>query len=329
MNLFQLVAKFYRLLADYYLTLHYWHWPNRTSRIQKEVQTDRLTNLILTDLIMKKSRSNLKRSIILVGIFFGLFLLLPINADASLVAYWGFEENTGNTVYDSSGNNNTGTVHGATWTSGKYGSALSFDGASDGTDDYVSVPHSDSINLDVFTVSSWVSFYDVTRSQVFLDKRNGQWHRNYGLYYYYQEYASGVPQNDYLMTSIGDGSYMPTSFSNGAYAPVSLNPNQFYHVAATYDQSVLRLYLDGNEIASNNVTMPGITGNGDLLIGRHQPQYTYPTYGIIDEVRIYDHALSQSEILADMQAPIPEPATMLLLGSGLAGLAGFRRKFKK
>ena len=58
--------------------------------------------------------------------------------------------------------------------------------------------------------------------------------------------------------------------------------------------------------------MPGISGNGELVIGRHQLQYTYPTPGIIDEVRIYDHALTQTEITAVMNAPIPEPATMLL-----------------
>jgi hypothetical protein len=279
---------------------------------------------------MPKDKYNPRRFGTLVCILFSLSLLLPIKADASLVGYWNFDENTGSNVNDSSGNNNTGTIYGASWVSGKYGYGLSFDGASDGTDDYVSIPNADSIDIDVFTVSLWVSFYDVTRSQVLLDKRNGQWHRNYGLYYYYQESAAGVPTDDYLWTGIGDGSYMPTSFSNAAYAPVPLNPNQFYHLAATYDQSVLRLYLDGSEIASNNITMPGITGSGELLIGRHQPQYTYPTYGIIDEVRIYDHALSQSAILADMNAPVPEPSTLLLIGTRLAGLAACsRRRFRK
>lgn len=51
--------------------------------------------------------------------------------------------------------------------------------------------------------------------------------------------------------------------------------------------------------------------------------------GILAEVRIYNHALSQSEI-QQIYDPVPEHATMFLLGSNLVGLAGFRRKkFKK
>ncbi len=76
--------------------------------------------------------------------------------------------------------------------------------------------------------------------------------------------------------------------------------------------------------------MPGITGTGDFYLGSH-PYHgsTYATHEIIDEVHLYDHALSESEIRADMLAPMQEPSTSLLIGSGLVGLIGFRRRLRK
>ena len=50
--------------------------------------------------------------------------------------------------------------------------------------------------------------------------------------------------------------------------------------------------------------------------------------GLLDNFRLYDTALADEQILAE-GTPVPEATTMLLLGSGLIGLVGLRRKFKK
>ena len=65
-----------------------------------------------------------------------------INPHPGLVGWWRFDEGTGTTAGDSSGNGNIGTISGASWVDGKFGKALSFDG----TNDYVTVPYSSSLN---------------------------------------------------------------------------------------------------------------------------------------------------------------------------------------
>ncbi len=210
--------------------------------------------------------------------FLAVVLGLNLTAHAILVAHWNFDENTGSTANDSSGFGNEGDIYGATWVEGKYGSGLSFDGV----DDYVKVFNSDSINTKKFTLSAWVSFDNLNDTQVIIDKRNGQWDRNYSLNYYPNESPGGL-DGDYLAALVGDGISRPTTWDHGAYAAVSLVENKFYHLAATYDESVIRLYLEGVEIDSRNLSMNDTTGGGDLYIGAHGDLIgNYYTHGRID-----------------------------------------------
>lgn len=243
----------------------------------------------------KRLYVHLKAWGVLIGSILILFTLMTSYSYAALVAYWPFDENSGNIANDSSGYGNQGAVSGATWVPGKCGNALSFNGSG-----YVLVPNSSSINLNVYTVSLWINFATVTRSQVFLDKQNGSHWRNYALDYYYQESAEGWPVGNYLMADIGDGSPV-NSFDNGAVTTVDFEASRWYHIAMTYDQQYINLYVDGELRATKEITMPGITGPGHLYIGTNPAQgSSYAPYATMDEVKIHNTALSQAQIQADM-----------------------------
>src|SRR5262245_15396849 len=100
-------------------------------------------------MLQYRSRSMAVAILALVVLFPGVAA-----AQSGPVAAYGFEEGTGPTVADSSGNNNAGTIGGATWTSaGKFGNALSFNGSTN----WVTVAHSASLNLTTgMTLEAWV-----------------------------------------------------------------------------------------------------------------------------------------------------------------------------
>ena len=81
-------------------------------------------------------------------------------ATAGLVAAYGFDEGSGTTVADASGNGNTGTISNATWAaSGKYGKALQFNG----TNALVTIPDAASLHLSTaMTLEAWVNPSTVT-----------------------------------------------------------------------------------------------------------------------------------------------------------------------
>ena len=214
------------------------------------------------------------------------------------VARWSFDEGTGQYAYDTSGNSNTGTLgSGATpdsadpsWISGKYGKALSFDGSND----YVSVtdPGSNSI-LDVtnaITLNAWVKFTTIPDS-------SGSYIISKGadMYDLLAYNADNGKITFYLTTSGGVKSLKTTD----AY-----NDNNWHHIIGTYDKDAgsnnMKIYIDG--LAVNSTTHTGTINadNNRLGIGIYGAANNYEWGGKIDDVRIYNYARTQKQIVEDM-----------------------------
>ncbi|HEY6889952.1 MAG TPA: LamG-like jellyroll fold domain-containing protein, partial [Solirubrobacter sp.] len=209
------------------------------------------------------------------------------------VAAYGFDEASGTTVTDSSSFGNTGVIDGATRvTGGKFGGALSFDG----TNDRVRVPDSASLDLTTgMTLEAWVNPRNSSGwHNVMLKERTGD--LTYALY------ASGTTSPSAQLTTATAGDYR---MANGLAA---LPTNTWSHLAATYDGTTLRLLVNGAVVTSTAYTGTITVSNGDFFIGGNSVWGEWFD-GLIDEVRVYDHALTTAEIQADMATAVGNGAT--------------------
>ena len=203
-----------------------------------------------------------------------------------LVAAYSFNEGTGTTVADSSGYGNTGTVSNTTWTTaGKYGHALVFNG----TSARVTINDAASLHLTTeMTLEAWVNPSAVTsawRDVIFKGNNN-----------YYLEATSttgGVPAGGATINA-----------SNGrTYGTTALPLNTWTHLAATYDGATLRLYVNGTQVASQPRAGSILTSTDALEIGGDSFYGRFFT-GMIDEVRLFNVALSPTQIQTDMNSPV-------------------------
>lgn len=229
-------------------------------------------------------------------------------ADPNLVSWWKFNETSGTVASDSAGSNNGQLVNGPAWTTGHNDGALHFDGVND----YVQVANNASLNItNAITVSAWVKRDVAGVWGYVLDKTTYTYPYNgYGLYV-------GLYDEVQFAATIG-GSW------EGSGAPAgSVGAGSWYLLTGTFDGSAMKLYINGTLEHTTLVSGSLAVNNSDLKIGAIPGFETgYFFDGLIDDVRIYNRALSDGEI---QQLYIPEPATLLLMGIGGILL----RRFKK
>jgi glucose/arabinose dehydrogenase len=201
---------------------------------------------------------------------------------SSLVAAYSFDEGLGSSAADASGNGNTGAIGSAVWEpAGKFSNALSFDG----TSAFVNVNDAPSLDLTTaMTLEAWV----------YPTAGGSNW----------RDVIYKANDTYYLESSSGTGApVVGTNFSGPLYGTSALPLNVWSHLAATFDGTSLRLYVNGIQVVSEPLLGQIAPSTGALSIGG-SALYGQFFAGRIDEVRIYKTARTPSEIQADMSTPI-------------------------
>jgi len=203
-----------------------------------------------------------------------------------LVAAYSFDEGAGGVVRDASGNGNHGTIANAGWTaSGRYGGALFFDGSSA----LVTVPDSPSLHLSGgATLEAWVNPLEVDfswRDVIYKGPDN-----------YYLEATSDLTSAPAAGGTFGGKGALTAGTE-------ALPANAWSHLAATHDGSTIRLYINGVLVSSQRQMGAIATSGNPLQIGGDGIFGQYFA-GIIDEVRVYNVALTETQIRTDMNTAI-------------------------
>ncbi len=225
------------------------------------------------------------------------------------VSRWAADGN----ALDSVDSNNGTLINGVTFGTGQFGQAFSLNG----TNQYVDIPDSNSLDItNALTISAWINPTTVTSSRRIVDK-----------------ITVGFTDG-YLLDILGGSLRMIAGsrlLSGGTVAT-----NTFQNVAGVYDGQFMRLYINGVQVASNDFgsIAPIPTNNRSLKIGVDFTGNGNLFSGLIDEVNIFNRALSASEIgqlaLNPNNVSVPEPTSTLgLLALGTLGAAStLKRKLK-
>jgi len=216
------------------------------------------------------------------------------------VAHYQFDECEGTTSYDASGNGNNGTITiGATGTqtsagncesgestdawyngaSGKWNSSMSFDGV----DDYASIPDSSQIDLtNKFAISAWVNPGNISSTKDVLSKK------------------ADSTLDGYRVRLLNGGS-LRFEFSDGTShisidAPAFFEAGVWVHFAVIHDGSNIKIYKNGNLVKDQAESRSAVVNVRALHVGAYTNLSAYWFNGLIDDVRIYNYALTAEQV---------------------------------
>lgn len=216
-----------------------------------------------------------------------------IDSDTA-IGIWLLDEGNGNTVKDSSGNDNDGTIVNAKWTDGKFGKALDFDGGA-----HVKIQPSESIDdfRDGFTYLLWVK---PTAAPPNINTRviERDWHNPTIQIGPADFYGSIAVNADQAQTHVRGGSWEQDEWS---------------FVAITYDGNVLKLFVNGEFVGDKVVGVPDDKPNGDIrLASWKDPGWAY--IGLIDDVGVFNASLSEDDLLQIMNTGLEEALDVTAVG---------------
>jgi hypothetical protein len=198
---------------------------------------------------------------------------------AGLIGWWKFDETEGTVAKDSSGGNHNGTLAGnAKWAKGKIGGAIDLDGKSG----FVKI--NDKAAFDIggqITVGCWVNFRTVAGDYAaIVTKGDTSWRLSM---------LTGQPK---FHTSVNDWNRIVLDGST------TVNANEWHYVTTVYNGKELCFYVDG-KVDTCKPWTGGIGQNDfDVLVGENAEQKGRFFDGLIDDVRIYNYALSANEVAA-------------------------------
>lgn len=211
--------------------------------------------------------------LVFIALLCGVSLFL---ADEGLLAHYAFDEGSGDVLRDLVGESH-GKIHGAAWVRSGDGWALRLDGE----DGFVEFGKPDALSPgEAITLEAWV--YPEAIPSVGEPGIVGKSYDNYVLTYY------------------GNGHVWWYTGNSTVNAHAAVTPMAWHHIVGTYDGEMMKLYVDGELAAANKGKNPGIPAGKGFWMGKSEGsvQWTKNAHflGMIDEVRLYDRAISAQEI---------------------------------
>ncbi len=217
----------------------------------------------------------------LVDSRFGKSIQLNITGVPVPPAGWyKLDETSGTSASNTVDGSNPGTLtNSPTWVASKYGNGVSFDG----TDDYISLSYLAADNLAAGTIAMWVKFPNVTASQSFFSKQH-----------------DGI--NSFLIFETSASSLLQFKVSNDAgytTGATTILTNTWYHVAATWNGSTQKIYINGVQDGTVNTAQTLPSDTSDISVGAWTGGGNNYGEVYIDDLRIYNYARDASQLVVD------------------------------